>query len=406
MKHVMAFDVSKGNSVVVLYDAVGNLLFEDKLTHSQSGFKVLNAQIEAVIEEYGQAPEMVFEATGVYSSALEKFLQENDYTYYRLNPLEAHFQTMTLRRNKTDKSDAHNLAKSHLKETRDSTYQQDDYYEKMRVRSRRYSDIDKEIIRYKSKLHSLMHLSFPEMDAIFETKTTLYFNIIQVFPHPDFVLNRSKTIIKNQIKKCTKKNYSLKNLEERALQLMDAAENSYPAIEQSDYRCELIKLYAKKLLDFFDEQHLIIQEMANLSEGRKEYRVLLSFPGIQDTTACRLIGELGDLNRFENNKQLNAYAGIDIVRYQSGSLQHKEHINKRGNSRLRAILFYMVVSMLSAKGKKINHFTDYYFKLKKQPYNKHHKVAVVACMNKFLKVAFHLIQHDILYDYESATLNS
>ena len=406
MKHVMAFDVSKGNSVVVLYDAVGNLLFEDKLTHSQSGFKALNEQIEAVIEEYGQAPEMVFEATGVYSSALEKFLQENDYTYYRLNPLEAHFQTMTLRRNKTDKSDAHNLAKSHLKETRDSTYQQDDYYEKMRVRSRRYGDIDKEIIRYKSKLHSLMHLSFPEMDAIFKTKTTLYFNIIQVFPHPDFVLNRSKTIIKNQIKKCTKKNYSLKNLEERALQLMDAAENSYPAIEQSDYRCELIKLYAKKLLDFFDEQHLIIQEMANLSEGRKEYRVLLSFPGIQDTTACRLIGELGDLNRFENNKQLNAYAGIDIVRYQSGSLQHKEHINKRGNSRLRAILFYMVVSMLSAKGKKINHFTDYYFKLKKQPYNKHHKVAVVACMNKFLKVAFHLIQHDILYDYESATLNS
>lgn len=402
----MAFDVSKGNSVVVLYDAIGNLLFEDRLTHTQSGFKALNEKIVVLLEEYGQAPEMVFEATGVYSSALEKFLQENDYTYFRLNPLEAHFQTMTLRRNKTDKSDAHKLAISHLIETRYQTYQQNDYYEKMRVMSRRYGDIDKELIRYKSRLHSLMHLSFPEMDDVFETKSTLYFNIIQVFPHPNLVLNRSKTIIKNQIKKCSKKNYSLKNLEERALQLMYAAENSYPAIEQSDYRCELIKLYAKKLLGFFDEQDLIIQEMVNLSEGRKEYRVLLSFPGIQETTACRLIGELGDLSRFENNKQLNAYAGIDIVRYQSGSVQQKERINKRGNSRLRAILFYMIVSMLSAKGKKINHLTDYYFKLKKQPYNKHHKVAVVACMNKFLKVAFHLIQHDILYDYEEASIQS
>lgn len=402
----MAFDVSKGSSIVVLYDAIGNLVFEDRFVHSQSGFEALNERLESLFDEFGQAPEIVFEATGVYSSALEKFLRDNDYTYYRLNPLEAHFQTMTLRRNKTDKNDAHELAKSHFKETRYQTYQQDDYYEKMRVMSRRYDDIDKEATRYKNRLHSLLHLSFPEMDDVFETKSTLYFNIIQVFPHPNLVLNHSKTIIKNRIKKCTKKNYSLKNLEERALQLMNAAKNSYPAIEKNDYRCQLIKLYAKKLLNFFEEQDLIIQEMAALSEGRKEYRVLLSFPGIQNTTACRLIGELGDLSRFENNKQLNAYVGIDIVRYQSGSIQHKERINKRGNSRLRAILFFMIISMLSAKGKQINHLTDYYFKLKGQPYNKHHKVAIVACMNKFLKVAFHLIQHDILYDYESATSNS
>ncbi len=406
MKYVMAFDVSKGRSVVVLYDSFGNLVFEKKLLHSQSGFKDLKEQIEALLDESGQGLEIVFESTGVYSSALERFLQENNYAYYRLNPLEAHFQTMTLRRNKTDKSDAHELAKSHLKAHRYQTYQQDEYYEKMRVKSRRYGDIDKETIRYKNRLHSLIHLSFPELDDVFETKSTLYFKVIQIFSHPNNVLNHSKTIIKNRIKKCTRKNYSLTQLEERTLQLIKAAQNSYPAIDEDDYRCDLIKLYARKILEFAEEQDWLIKEMAALSQDRKEYRVLLSFPGIQETTACRLIGELGDLNRFENHKQLNAYAGIDIVRYQSGNIQHKERINKRGNSRLRSILFFMLGSMLSAKDKQINHFTDYYFKLKKQPYNKHHKVAIVACMNKFLKVAFHLIQHDILYDYESATLNS
>ena len=45
---------------------------------------------------------------------------------------------------------------------------------------------------------------------------------------------------------------------------------------------------------------------------------------------------------------------------------------------------------------------DYYDQLKKQPQSKPHKVAMIACVNKFLKVAFHLIQHDVLYDYESA----
>jgi len=66
--------------------------------------------------------------------------------------------------------------------------------------------------------------------------------------------------------------------------------------------------------------------MVELSEGRKDYLVFRSIPGIGDTTACRLIGEIGDIRRFQNAKQLNAYAGIDIMRYQSGKPQPFEKI--------------------------------------------------------------------------------
>ncbi len=68
---------------------------------------------------------------------------------------------------------------------------------------------------------------------------------------------------------------------------------------------------------------------------------------------------------------------------------------------MRKILFFMICSMLMAKGKP-NHIVDYYQRLKKQPQSKPHKVAVVACINKFLKVTFQLITHGVLYDYESA----
>ena len=44
---------------------------------------------------------------------------------------------------------------------------------------------------------------------------------------------------------------------------------------------------------------------------------------------------------------------------------------------------------------------DYYDKLKKQPNGKLNKVAMIVYMNKFLKVAFHLIQNGLLYQYES-----
>ncbi|CDQ41180.1 IS110 family transposase [Virgibacillus salexigens] len=146
--------------------------------------------------------------------------------------------------------------------------------------------------------------------------------------------------------------------------------------------------------------------MVALSLDRKEYHILRSFPGIGDATACRIIGELGDIRRFKNAKQLNAYVGIDIMRYQSGNTQYRDRINKRGNKKLRKILYFMIFSMISLRKKGQNHIVDYYDKLKKQPQRKPHKVAMIACINKFLKVAFHLISHNIPYDYEIASTHS
>src|SRR5699024_10650020 len=97
-------------------------------------------------------------------------------------------------------------------------------------------------------------------------------------------------------------------------------------------------------------------------------------PGIQQTTACRLIGEMGDIRRFKSNKQLNAFVGIDIARYQSGNIHYKDHINKRGNKRLRGILFFMIVSMLGTSRKESNHIVDYYYKL-----NQNHQCELVVC---------------------------
>lgn len=406
MRTVLAFDVSKGNSVIVSYEESGKLIFEDQITHSRTGFAVLKQMIMYLQEEYGQTPEIVLEATGVYSKSIERFLQDNQYSYSLLNPLEASLQTKSLRRNKTDKSDAHELAKTHFKVERRTSIHKDDYYKHMRVLAREYDDLEDNKKLYKNKLHALLQLSFPEMEIVFKTKSALFLNVIQIFPHPNAILKSSKTIVKNRLKKCTSKNYSLKKLEEKAIQLFEVANESYPAIDEDDYQCKSIKKYAQKLLDLEEEQKQLINEMERLSADKKEYKVLISFPGIQKTTACRLIGEIGDIKRFKSNKQLNAYAGIDIARYQSGSIQYKDHINKRGNRRLRSILFFMIVSMLAAKGKGTNHIVEYYYKLKEQPYNKHHKVAVIACVNKFLKIAFHLIQHNILYDYEIASPSS
>jgi len=40
-----------------------------------------------------------------------------------------------------------------------------------------------------------------------------------------------------------------------------------------------------------------------------------------------------------------------------------------------------------------------YYKMKKQSFNKHDKVAMIACMNKLVKVIHFLVNTENLYDY-------
>lgn len=403
MKHVIAFDVSKGKSTIVIYNEYRQCEFEGELHHTRFDFEQLHQRIEKMTVLDGQPPEIVFEATGVYSKPVEEFLRDHGYTYYRMNPLEANLQMASMRRHKTDSSDAHELAKTHFKVERETTYVQDTYYEQMRAITRYYDEVDKEIILLRSRMHAILHVSFPELEKLITPSSALFLNFVQLYPHPALLLAHSKTIIKNRLKSNTRKKLSLERAEKKAIVLLEAAENSYPSIKPTDIRCIQVRDYARRIADLMETKDKLVKQMVTMSEDKKEYKVLLSIPGIGDTTACRLIGELGDIRRFQNAKQINAYAGIDIMRYQSGNTQYRDRINKRGNKKLRKILYFMVCTMLMAKRKgKENHFVDYYYKLKTQPQKKHHEVAMVACMNKFLKVAFHLITHGILYDYESA----
>ncbi|EKZ0165070.1 transposase [Enterococcus faecalis] len=65
-----------------------------------------------------------------------------------------------------------------------------------------------------------------------------------------------------------------------------------------------------------------------LTKAFSEYAILLSFPGIGVNSAVRIVAELGDIRRFDNSKQINAFVGIDVRRYQSGKFQMRDKINK------------------------------------------------------------------------------
>ncbi|WP_231125348.1 transposase, partial [Limosilactobacillus reuteri] len=144
----------------------------------------------------------------------------------------------------------------------------------------------------------------------------------------------------------------------------------------------------------------VIKRMESIAQRLPEYILYCSFPGIGKQTAAQLMGELGDISRFDNANQLNAFVGIDIRRYQSGTYLGQDHINKRGNPIARKLLYFTVGNMIRQQHANSNHIVDYYYRLKeKRPHPKLNKVAMVACMNKTLKCLLSMIKHHEKYHY-------
>ncbi|PFF54459.1 IS110 family transposase [Bacillus cereus] len=399
MKHVIAFDISMGKSYMVIYNAQKQCVFESEIKHSKPEFKKLQEKIHELTDKTGELPKIVFEATGIYSRQLERFMQDNQYTYCLLNPLEAKLQCDSLRIHKTDRSDAHRLALTHFTATRRVFAGTDNLFYQLKSLSRLYSELDSELSIIRGRMHKVIQLTFPELERMFTSKSDLFLNFVQLFPHPDCILGLSKTIIKNRIRANTNKKISNITAEKKAIQILEIAKTSYPAVSQNDVLCDQLKLYARRYQELLHQKECCINKMVYIAEQRTEYDIILSLPGIGPNTAVRLMAEIGDITRFNNNKQLNAFAGIDIRRFQSGKTFFKDKINKRGNKHLRKLLFLIIQNMIKQRRYGQNHIVEYYDKLKTQPYNKCHKVASIACVNKFLKLLFHLITHDIHYDY-------
>lgn len=400
MSTVVALDVSKGKSYYVIYR--NELCLEEgEIHHTKSDFLLLLRTINELEEQ----PKVVFESTGIYSCPVETFCQKNHLPYFILNPLQAKKQMEkgTLRKWKTDKHDAHLLAQTHWNNSRTETVAPQKNYKDLRDLSRFYQEITDEIRRMSMNLHNAIQLTFPELEAILTNRITSYgLTVITLYPHPEFVLRDSKTIIKNRILKSTMKKISDNRARNKAEEIMAYAEDSYPAVTETDIHVQKTRYYAERLQELLIQKEKLSKKMIEITAQLPESKVISSFPGIGELSTAQLLGELGDLRRFSNNKKVNAYLGIDIRRYQSGKYFGQDHINKRGNPKGRKILFYIVRNMIRAQHAAPNHIVDYYYKLKKQPIPKKDKVATVACMNKLLKCLHAMVRNGTMYDYSYA----
>jgi transposase len=79
----------------------------------------------------------------------------------------------------------------------------------------------------------------------------------------------------------------------------------------------------------------------------RDMDILTSMRGIGKKTAMNFLIEVGrDVKEFESHKKVIAMAGLDPALYQSGKIDRKGKITKRGNRHLRRVIWVMTTKVI------------------------------------------------------------
>lgn len=399
MRCVFGIDVSKDSfSVAIVIDQA--MFREMKLPLNRDGFK----KLEEALQSFSN-PEVVFEATGVYSRRLQRFLDDLDQDYTCLNPLVAKKQLDGLRPYKTDRNDARHLAETQFIMNRAITYKISPTYRELMDFSRFYQEVCKDVATHKNRLHRSLQLVFPEIEHVLSnTNNELYWSVVSRFSQATRV-TRECTFdeVVDSILKGTHKNISKARAEQIAHSLYSAARLSYSAVDDDSPVYLQVNHLVSQIQEETKLKSKIIEQMTALARELPEYNKLLSIPGLGARTVVSLIGELGDIRRFRNSNALNAFIGIDLRHYESGDYVANDHISKRGNTVARKILFKAIQNIASAAHYHPNHINDYYQRRKMDAGQYGTKKIAIAAIHRLIRTIYHLVINNQFYDYSLAT---
>ena len=382
MQNCLAIDVAKGKSMVSLISSCGEVLIDPyEINHSINDFtNLLNRIKKLKLDNIS----VIMESTGIYHRPIERFFLENNFKVYTINALYSKMYKRNLRKTKTDKLDCISLAELFFTSDFKQYIKPNDLYLNMNALSRQYFALSDLCTNIKNRYKNLIYLCFPEYETIFKgemiySESALTF--IEKYPHADIISNTRIDALQNFFKK-----NNFRYWKNKANIIKEYALKSYPSVNMNDESVSNLSQLARLIDNYQKEIETIKYKLVFLAKKSKYFESINSIFGIGEFTTSIIIAELGDINRFNNIKELTAYCGLDPSIKQSGrSIDIHGPISKSGNKYLRKILFVCCLNIvrLSAKCHVQNDIEIYY--RKKRNEGKHHYAATIACTTKLLR---------------------
>jgi transposase len=179
-----------------------------------------------------------------------------------------------------------------------------------------------------------------------------------------------------------------------------AVNNQLHAEEHGMYKNKMVIKQLKQQIKFIEKQIADLEptieaHIAADEEVAAKVENICRIKGLGIQTVAVIIAETNGFILFKNAPQLVSYAGYDVIENQSGDHKGKTKISKKGNSRIRRILFMPAFNMVKYKQKP---FVDLY----KRTFEKHglKMKSYVAIQKKLLVLIYALWKNNTAYDID------
>ena len=383
----VGIDVSKGKSTVCILKPGGEVVkppFE--MDHTVENLDSLVSLIKSFDEE----TRVVLEDTGHYHLPVASYLASHGIFVCCVNALRMKkFCAQSIRRAKTDKIDAVHIATFGITYWSELTqaYDAPDTYDELRFLARQYYQITSILVKAKVNLSNLLDQVMPGISDLLQNQKDNHklTEFVGRYIHFQAILDmREKQFTADYCKWAKKMGYRCN--ERKAAEIYALAQNGIPSLPNSQSIKIAVREAIKLIHSTEESRNTILAQMQALCKTLPEYPVVREMNCIGDVLAPRIIAEIGDVRRFRNKHSLIAYAGIDAPPYQSGAFNASERkISKRGNSYLRKTGYEIMQSLIKHKPADD---AVYNFIQKKRSEGKCGKEAMIAGLNKFLRIYY------------------
>lgn len=327
---------------------------------------------------------IAMEATGHYWFTVYFFLSDLGFNVTVFNPIQTDaFRDISIRKVKNDAVDCVIIAQLLRFGQFSPCNVPDENIIALRNLARfRFSLVDL-CADLKRKVICLLDQVFPEYETLFsDIFGVASKQLLLSFNTPEDFLRISTTKLANFLHKASKGRLGRKKAEN----IKSAAEHSIGvSFALNAFSFQIKQLVAQ--IDFTEKQ---IEELNNeISKvfSQSDCSIITTITGISNVLGATIVGEIGDISRFESAPKLVAFAGLDASIKQSGDFTGtKNKISKRGSPYLRRAL-WLAAFVASRHDPALS---VYYCNLISR--GKSHKLALTAVSRKLCNIVWAVLK--------------
>jgi transposase len=376
-------DIGSESHHVIILDGDGKVLYDRTVTHSFREFRDVIGKFRELEEKEQGEIAFAIEGKNGYGAPFDRILLESGFKLYNVDNLKLRrFRDVFGAEWRNDRRDAKMLAKMlKLKDHMDveekafiEVEKTPAVNEKLRILSRHQQSLIDENTRIQNRLRKRLLEVCPDILEFGDTNSKKLLRLLKKYP--DF--RGYKKITHGALLKIDSIG------KQTAASMVEGLRNIQYVEELAGIYKPIISSCCRRLLELKEEIEMLDKELEETGQKSAEVMQLKSIMGVGTKLSSRLMGEIGDIKRFDRESQLAVYCGIACIDDDSGKSKKTKAVYK-ANRICKA-------TMIDIAGCTIRYVPEsktYYDK--KRAEGKDHNHALRCLARQLIKVIFKML---------------